>query len=501
MSDGRKFDQQTQQALERELNFVLSHPQSTLSPMNLRLLTFLGRDGDVECTQEAIAENVLGLGADFQPDADAHARIAVSRLRKALSSFYETYGAFRAMRLVIPKGCYRIDIRRNDPILGAEIAAKNTTPAFAWTLTEDRNEEVPAWGHKLEKELILQFSQSALVHDGALKADRLPESSPERALARCRETGLPLHAHIRITGNSARLLVINARDGAILAKRLFSEMTENSLAMSAQDIVASLTDPLRSEIPYILAKQQPTSRLALAMTFFRFMATQNRRLLPSSLSAFSDARNSSFSSPLIDALHIDARRASYGFATDENIILHEGLVESATRVFERDPMQPYAWLSLAYIINAVGADLADTTDFSILAGAQVFGSPADDLNFLCSLSPNTPLQMLSGKSQRMTEGGSFILRAANIVQAMKGNDKDELRRLISEPEPADSFWLPIFQCAIAAELGQKTLAEEVYGRLKADLPEVGDFAGRAVVTMIPDSDIHERLLFELNQLR
>jgi hypothetical protein len=59
----------------------------------------------------AVATEVLGRGESFDPQGDSIARAEMGRLRKALEHYYLTDGAAEPVRIVIPKGSYRPQIR------------------------------------------------------------------------------------------------------------------------------------------------------------------------------------------------------------------------------------------------------------------------------------------------------------------------------------------------------------------------------------------------------
>jgi hypothetical protein len=93
-----------------ELNTVLAAPAFTRSPRLSRLLTYLCTKyfaGEADQIKEySIGVEVLDRPTSFDPANDAGARVEVHRLRRRLQQYYETDGASRKIRLVIPIGHY-----------------------------------------------------------------------------------------------------------------------------------------------------------------------------------------------------------------------------------------------------------------------------------------------------------------------------------------------------------------------------------------------------------
>lgn len=93
-----------------ELNAVLSSPAFARSPRLTRLLTYLCTKylaGEADQIKEYnIGVEVLERPSSFDPASDAGARVEVLRLRRRLQQYYETEGAARKFRIVVPTGRY-----------------------------------------------------------------------------------------------------------------------------------------------------------------------------------------------------------------------------------------------------------------------------------------------------------------------------------------------------------------------------------------------------------
>ena len=93
-----------------ELEAVLSSQAFARAQRLVKLLEYISqkrfqKQADEVC-EYSIATEVLGRPSDFDPTADAIARVEIHRLRKKLRDYYATEGANRALRIVIPSGMY-----------------------------------------------------------------------------------------------------------------------------------------------------------------------------------------------------------------------------------------------------------------------------------------------------------------------------------------------------------------------------------------------------------
>ena len=93
-----------------ELNAVLASQAFVRSPRLSRLLSYLCAKylaGEADQIKEySIGVEVLERPASFDPASDAGARVEVHRLRRRLQKYYETEGASRKFRIIIPVGHY-----------------------------------------------------------------------------------------------------------------------------------------------------------------------------------------------------------------------------------------------------------------------------------------------------------------------------------------------------------------------------------------------------------
>jgi hypothetical protein len=112
MGDGLPYD-----AERRELEGILASGILARAPALTQILAyvcemhFAGRSAEIK--EYNIAVEALGRPADFDPKRDSIVRVEAHRLRKRLSSFYETDGAHHSVRIVLRPGHYVPEFVRN----------------------------------------------------------------------------------------------------------------------------------------------------------------------------------------------------------------------------------------------------------------------------------------------------------------------------------------------------------------------------------------------------
>lgn len=490
-----------QDAIERELEFVLGHPRSGLSPQSRSLLSYLavGAPGK-DPNQSSIAAEVLGRETGFHPDTDPLVRVAMSRLRKSLTAFYDRFGSHRLVRLVIPKGEYRVRAVPNEPALIDSGVSGSGQPTIAWTVTTETTPAARELGHRIDRLVAASIVAAPLVHDGALRVDRIRASSLDAALNEAHRDGATCLARIHVgrPGEPLQLRLHcprNARPPEVHdLGRHDAPIDIESLVVR---IVVGLTDPLLSALPERLSRAHPNSRLALAMTFFRFMASQNRDLLPTCLDALEGAAGSRLASPLIDVLRVDAIRTNYAFATDRVPELSHKLIEDAGQAFEKDPYQPYAALTHAYAAVAVGVQTPDDVLRSVSDADGWHGSLKEDRMLCLTLAA---LQRGVAPGFAACKPGTFIGDAAHILLAIRQEDVQSAAERAFSMRKNENFWTRVFQCSVAADLGRHQQARKFYAQLKSEEPDVEDYAGRAIISMIPGRDLQSRLISNLARM-
>lgn len=230
------------------------------------------------------------------------------------------------------------------------------------------------------------------------------------------------------------------------------------------------------------------------MVFLRFIATQDRTRLPACFDAFDNASGSRLDSPLIRALRIDTIRTNYAYATNRVAHLRPDLVHTATRICESDPYQPYAVLAHAYATIATGAELPPALPNGATRGIAWEGVLGDEYSLYQALT-----MAPEGGSDHAGSGiaGSFMADLAQILSAIRAGEIEQAADWAFRPRMDENFWTRVFQCSLAEDQGQRETARQTFARLRAEVPHAEDFAGRAIMTMIPDKDVHSRLIHNL----
>jgi hypothetical protein len=100
----------TIEAVEAALKRLLTEDRVRLSERNRRFLTFVvsealaGRGSRIKAY--TIGVDVFGRGDDFDPSIDPIVRIEATRIRSALSAYYENSGSSDPIKIQIPPGSY-----------------------------------------------------------------------------------------------------------------------------------------------------------------------------------------------------------------------------------------------------------------------------------------------------------------------------------------------------------------------------------------------------------
>ncbi|TKD12532.1 hypothetical protein FBT96_20310 [Rhodobacter capsulatus] len=101
---------QTQAAVQRLLAAGLFSAGSRAHVLLDYLIVEAHRHGPVPVKAYAIALDVLGRSAEFDPGTDSIVRVELGRLRKLLDLYYAGQGAQDPIRLSIPRGQSRVEI-------------------------------------------------------------------------------------------------------------------------------------------------------------------------------------------------------------------------------------------------------------------------------------------------------------------------------------------------------------------------------------------------------
>jgi len=485
-----------------EISWLLSHPGFDLSDQMVRLLKYLARKSDAgnNCgvSQYDIAVDVLSHPTDFDPSSDAHARIKVHRLRVALSSFYEMNRPNRPVRVAIPKGRYRVDLvpasRQPEGLPNPQQAA----PKLAICVMHAQTSESGSVAFEFETGVLQRLAQSPLVQDGALAAITVPGQSISAALdaAFSTDSATLVVFRVCVTGGTANiaLLLFDPKDRRLLAEKLLFDGSVRlpggcNMTQLAQQAAMALADPILGIVPLRMARLFPRSRLAALMTFFKFMQTQDRALLPGSLTALTDFAATPNATALSEALLVDAIRASYCFATSNLEQFSSHHCDRALRAVEQAPENCYTLMAYGYAALSSRSSTCIDDTLTSLNNMSLSGAQKSDASLLHILTGKESAEAVAAPPD-----GTFLDDTWRFLRALKGNDATVASDTILLSNHKDNFWISVFQTVAAAEVGELVLARSKYARLRCADPAIDDYLGRAIVTMIPDPEIHERIL-------
>lgn len=497
--------------LAREVDFLLRHPGRTLSPQQRRLLVFLfertSPSSRSAVSQLEISTEVLGQAVDAATGDDSRARVAVQRLRSALDRFYRLPANRGRRRLFLPKGQYRLEIASADehrlpaPHDGRHLA--DPPPAIAWMIAAHPSPRAIGPAHRIGRALAKTLARAPLVQDGAIDVVQLNLTEREDPFERAAQRGAAVLVRILVdlddNGHSISLHAYDANARQTVGdEQRFTAPAGSEPRSLARQLACALVDPLVSRVPDHLARVCPRSRLAVAMMFFRFMATQDRTRLPCSLAALHEVSGTRRASPLTDALRIDAIRASYCFATSGSDGLPLGLVDDACAIQERAPYQPYAKLAHGYIALAVQGAVGQQPASLDTDLRDAFGSLEQDFVLLDALSGH---QIGLDASKRPSAGKTmFFEDAAGFITSMAKEDYCGAEAHAFASGGPENLWMCAFQAAIAVEHRRKPHAKALFDRLCRDNPGAPDYLTRALATMVPNRDVSSRLIGNITQL-
>ena len=475
--------------VQGEVAFLLAHPESAFTDQNQRILRLLAQPHFADgASQYDIGYGALDLDPSFQPDVDTNVRVAMSRLRKSLDRFYDRCCRFRPQRLTIPFRKYCLELREIGPFLETSHRNGRESPSFGWTVTAGSASRHKELAFHLETTFPAYLAQAPLLHDGAMRSEWISAKSINNAMDLVRESPMRYLVEF-VVGDASSIRVWQADDSSLFTSKTFTVVGSEQPAVAiSRDAIVYLTDPLTGVMTSLLTAEAPTSRLAVAKSFFRFMASQDRALLIPAKKNLTEIKGTRLDSPLTMALRADVARASYCFATCPAAEPSTKHLDETERALDMDPYQPYAWLAHSYYGMMMNGAVTDRLPFPEKRGVDWFGSTRADLDLF---------HTLVGRREKVdyaeSAPDSFFELATRFLNHFSAAEYDEAAEVVSSSAPSEKFWTSVFSCAVSVELGKKETAMRAFLSLKADVPEFEDFAGRAILKMIPDESISKRI--------
>jgi hypothetical protein len=115
----------------------------------------------------AIAVDVFGKDADFDPSTDAVVRVQAGRLRELLAHYYATEGAAEPIRITVPRGnyvpAYEVDPDRHPAAIVEAPADEATEPAHDMDLALAAEGALPASGAQMMRQVKFFWGAMAVI--------------------------------------------------------------------------------------------------------------------------------------------------------------------------------------------------------------------------------------------------------------------------------------------------------------------------------------------------
>lgn len=199
-------------AVAEQLDRIVSSTDFTAGPRARKFLAHLvaeeleGRGELLKGT--ALAMDVFGRDASFDPNSDPIVRIEAVKLRKALEHYYLTSGAGDEIIISVPKGHYRPKFEYRPLVqTGPQRAPRSGLPRLAiLSFTGDDRERARLYREGLPEEIALElarFGQLSVIsgwHEDAISASR-------SAVDLAARTDYVLRGNVREAGGSLRVSV------------------------------------------------------------------------------------------------------------------------------------------------------------------------------------------------------------------------------------------------------------------------------------------------------
>jgi hypothetical protein len=127
---------QSKSDLQRELERLQEANALGRTETYRRLLAYLVERtiADSAPREVEIAVDVFGRAADFDSASDPFVRVYVHNLRKKLEAHYREHAANSTVRIEIPPGAYRVDLKRRDVEVQPAPPPHGSRPTWAWWL-------------------------------------------------------------------------------------------------------------------------------------------------------------------------------------------------------------------------------------------------------------------------------------------------------------------------------------------------------------------------------
>ena len=471
-----------------------------------KLLVFLAeaaeRTPERKVSQQEIAQAVMGLGETFNPSSDAHVRIEIGRLRKALAGYYGTNGAAARTRIEIPKGGYRPVLKELHPVhAGADEtgAPQEDLVVIAAPAVEDAALRDLAEAAFIET--LRDCAKSPLMRSGLIGISIVGAGSLDSVHAASRALGASAFVHTSIGRERGvpriQAVLANTRTGKlarVATKTVPAGQFGDALDWMRGRIAGWVSDPMLGVVPEILAAQSPSGTLKACMAGYRHITRQRQATL---FAAVPITRYLTGENPeaayLQQAIAVDMGRAGTVLgAPDCNVSQSETLerAEIALAGAGADCITTklaYGYAEL-YSGNMGRAEAAARQALEIEAPASILA----DAKMLLALT-ETPAR-IDDKTEADSELPELFMHdCRKLISAVRCCEPAAAAGVLLNGRHPHSLWHHIFGAAVFAHEGDEHQASRSFRCLEALWPGFSDVRETAIGSYFAEDHVREFL--------
>ncbi|GGH40025.1 hypothetical protein SAMN05444007_11366 [Cribrihabitans marinus] len=499
----RAKDTSNNGAIDALTGALACDPRFEASDRLKALLTYLGKraaSGD-KVTQTEIAQDVMRLGSDFDPQVDAHVRIEVGRLRKALELHHARNGQNEHTQIIIPKGSYRPEAVSFGPVV-PEMALGKTACVSVFTGFECGPELPHEVAELAARELRVLCFASPLSRSGVARFPvRVAENAAEwQKMVADERSHLALHVTGYRTEAQYRVLVeVSQSDtGEIVHSQRQAFAPDFSPTRLAQKIARGtaniLSDPILGAVPVLAANRFDNQALAVLLSAYRFMATQRIEQIPEVLAGLEHMARSGHAAPPVKALHAEIARVHGWLQGSDSRSDALRCLEMAENAIAEDPSDLTCRIALAY--NRLNAGLIEA---ALHTGATTLANPAPTslthmTRMLVAVSDTEgQYRPLLCSSDLEDDTPFFMKEFAEIIPMIRWSEIHEAERRLAGSLFPNIFWLHVFHTAVLAEMGDLKRAARSVERIRHQLPDCRMSLKRMILGVFPRENEHAYL--------
>lgn len=485
---------------------VSEDPSFDASERLRRLLRYLGErsnSGGKSVSQHEIAHDVMGLGKDFDPKIDAHVRIEVRRLRRALDLYYSQAVNRGSYRITIPKGSYRpvltpLGIPQIEP---TRPSVEKLTIRTEISLSRELVNEEAGVPELLLSELRAHVFSSPVSKFETLSFPVVLEVHSDANQQRKRKAPADfiLFARVYSEEKEWRLLLdfkdVREENIVISVRESFPlNLSPSRLVKAlARAIATELCDPMIGKVPMMLAAENHDPSLKIMLDAYRFMSTQNLALVSSVVEGIDWLTEKGKHSPQLQALHAEVARLA-GRISGNQASTYEYL-EMAEEALMAKPDDVTCQLAVGYArLNAGLSEAALETGRKILA-EQTPTSCAYKARLLVSLADcEGTMKAFTAEDPVDYKKPFYMKEFSGLVTKIRWGEIEEADKIITSSLHPNIFWLHVFHTAVLVEAGELDRARRTANKLTRFVPNHQKSLPQLCKSFFPKDNEHEYLI-------